>query len=118
MKVKVSEATNIQLDWMVAKSEGMPSDMLKAIDEGCWIYKGSRRYTTEWPRGGPIIEREKIELIPPREEGDKEWMALWCEVRDIEESGIQTGPTPLIAAMRCFIASKLGEEVEVPEELT
>lgn len=27
------------------------------------------------------------------------------------------GPTPLIAAMRCYVASKLGDEVEVPEEL-
>lgn len=29
-----------------------------------------------------------------------------------------TGPAPLIAAMRCYVASKLGEEVEIPEELT
>jgi hypothetical protein len=27
------------------------------------------------------------------------------------------GPTPLIAAMRCYVASKLGDEVDVPEEL-
>ena len=25
---------------------------------------------------------------------------------------------PLIAAMRCYVASKLGDEVEVPDELT
>ena len=28
-----------------------------------------------------------------------------------------TGPTPLIAAMRCYVASKLGDEVNVPEDL-
>ena len=28
------------------------------------------------------------------------------------------GPTPLIAAMRCYVASKLGDEVDVPDELT
>jgi hypothetical protein len=28
------------------------------------------------------------------------------------------GPTPLIAAMRCYVASKLGDEVELPEELS
>ena len=28
------------------------------------------------------------------------------------------GPTPLIAAMRCYVASKLGDEVEVPDELS
>jgi hypothetical protein len=27
------------------------------------------------------------------------------------------GHTPLIAAMRCYVASKLGEEIDVPEEL-
>lgn len=31
--------------------------------------------------------------------------------------GIQKGPTPLIAAMRCYVASRLGDEVEIPEEL-
>ena len=29
----------------------------------------------------------------------------------------QFGPTPLIAAMRSYVASKLGETVEVPDEL-
>jgi hypothetical protein len=29
-----------------------------------------------------------------------------------------TGSTPLIAAMRCYVASKLGDEVEIPKELT
>jgi hypothetical protein len=28
-----------------------------------------------------------------------------------------TGPTPLIAAMRCYALSKLGEEIEIPEDL-
>ena len=28
------------------------------------------------------------------------------------------GPTPLIAAMRCYVASKLGDEIEIPTELT
>lgn len=26
-------------------------------------------------------------------------------------------PPPLIAAMRCYVASKLGDEVDIPEEL-
>jgi len=30
---------------------------------------------------------------------------------------ISEGPTPLIAAMRCYVLSKLGEEIEIPEEL-
>ena len=35
------------------------------------------------------------------------------DVQEIKYSG----PTPLIAAMRCYVASKLGDEVDVPEEL-
>jgi hypothetical protein len=27
------------------------------------------------------------------------------------------GPTPLVAAMRCYVASKMGDEVDVPEDL-
>jgi hypothetical protein len=30
---------------------------------------------------------------------------------------LRFGDTPLIAAMRCFVASKLGDEVDVPEKL-
>lgn len=64
-----------------------------------------------WALGGPIIEREKISTYPmPGGVGGK-WRA--------EKYGrhLQAGPAPLIAAMRCYVASKLGEEVEVPDEL-
>jgi hypothetical protein len=30
---------------------------------------------------------------------------------------IKTGPTPLIAAMRAYVTDKLGDKVEIPEEL-
>jgi hypothetical protein len=40
-----------------------------------------------------------------------EWNAGWgCINRS-------SGPTPLIAAMRCYVASKLGDEIEIPENL-
>ena len=60
----------------------------------------------DWSQGGPIIEREHIWLA----EGiDGMWRAtmkphFWDRASD--------GPTPLIAAMRAFVASKFGEEVE------
>jgi hypothetical protein len=67
-------------------------------------------YTSSWAQGGPIIEREKIATQPWLSEGD--WGASI-------KGGFfeQHGPTPLIAAMRCFVSSKLGDEVEVPNEL-
>ena len=50
-----------------------------------------------------------------RKIGWKAWIspsAYWMSKRFISE-----GETRLIAAMRCFVASKLGDEVEVPDEL-
>jgi hypothetical protein len=64
--------------------------------------------STDWAQGGPIIERERIEL---RGDGDEGWIAY------DNLNPTQKGPTPLIAAMRCYVASKLGEEVEVPDEV-
>lgn len=67
-----------------------------------------------WEHGGPIIEREGITVGPW---ATSPFMAhvghSYGEVR----SDRYVGPTPLIAAMRCFVASKLGDEVDVPKEL-
>ena len=67
-----------------------------------------------WAKCGPIIEREKIDLSWDVELAHKDgrWRA---EIDVMYES---EGQTPLIAAMRCYVASKLGDDVTVPEELT
>jgi hypothetical protein len=117
MKIKTSEATPRQLNWLAAKCEGHVDDetiirRLDPDDEGWCI-----AYSTDWSQGGPIIERECIALRGPSIRG-----GLWASFVDL--SGISqgpqhrhTGPKPLIAAMRCYVASKLGDEVEIPEEL-
>lgn len=107
MKVKVSEATPTQLNWLVAKCEGVSWSM--------WLLDG---YATDWAQGGPIIEREEISLhTTPK-------FAAQCMKWDASQRNIngacvrsQFGPTPLIAAMRCYVASKLGEECDIPNEL-
>ena len=116
MKIKTSELSGVQLDWVVAQCEKHEvkfecnllffSDKLQMLDYGI-VYHPSK----DWEYGGPIIERERIELVAV-ELGD-EWIArdYWKEFDE------QSGPTPLVAAMRCFVASKLGEEVEIPEEV-
>ena len=114
MKVKVSEATEVQLDWMVAKAEGHKVEPLPGLSvhsSASWSM-----YSTNWAQGGPIIGRIKgLQL--------KNWLEskpeTCCEVHihNYEGNWIQFGPTPLIAAMRCYVASKLGDEVDVPAEL-
>lgn len=125
MKIKVSEATSLQLDWLVAKAESYTEEnrgLMKRIHIftgahvglfrmpkstvhlGAW-YKPSR----DWSQAGRIIEREHIAI--DWSEGN-----LWVASAD-DHPGCYSAPAPLIAAMRCYVASKLGEEVEVPDEL-
>ena len=106
--MKTFELTGAALDWAVAKCEGIglgPRGLVVYYHEGepaMW------QPSTDWAQGGPIIERERIQLRPIR---GAEWDAYWGLSKDA------TGTTPLIAAMRCYVASKLGDEVDVPEEL-
>ncbi len=101
MKIKTSELTGAALDWAVAMAENWAGADFEI-----------KPYSTDWAQGGPIIEREKIRLMHTEELGDSPWSAIVQSQHCAE-----FGPTPLIAAMRCYVASKLGEEVEIPEEL-
>ena len=96
MQVKTSELTGPALDWAVAKCEGREND-------GTW----DENFSSNWLIGGPLIEREGIDIYQS---------GVW--IAEIGGNKTIEGPTPLIAAMRCYVASTLGDEVDVPEELT
>ena len=121
--MKTLELTGRALDWAV-----------EFIEVGCraepranyWLEKWvdpERRYlcesaSTNWSQGGPIIEREEISIkyvVPAMR--DSVWQAFPSITAKGAGGRWGVGPTPLIAAMRCYVASKLGEEVEIPEEL-
>ena len=110
MKVKELEGT--ALDWAVAQivfpewieeqyNKGKPSDLM--FDDGEYFLP-----STDWGQGGPIIEREFIALGYGPNDG---WIGM-----DMD-GNYYFGPTPLIAAMRCFVATHLGAETEIPEDL-
>lgn len=108
--METSELSGAALDWAVAKCEGLgDSPRLRAR----YMYQQSKGmgyyYSTDWAHGGPIIEREGIDL---KRITDALWDAHMKNVNFYED-----GSTPLIAAMRCYVAYKLGDEVEIPEEL-
>ena len=135
--IKVSETTPIQLDWLVAKCYyrdrrvelGVMGHAAFAVE----LQPGSGdRYTgwmlfhptTDWSQGGPIIEAEGIELLCNLTATEAarfacgvhaNWQAFYRNSRRTEQRSFTS--TPLIAAMRCYVASKLGDEVEIPEEL-
>lgn len=129
-KIKVSEASGPVLDWLVATAEGhrisLSRNWYSAQDEESFSMKMSwkrddapdsvhwwagQRYSpsTDWSQGGPIIERERIDC-------DYKFYPEGWECRN-GRNAFARGPTPLIAAMRCFCTAKLGDHVDVPEEL-
>ena len=132
MKIKTSELTGPALDWAVAKCEGEVTEFgsdgitfgfklngeLKVFAKG-WAASMCWSPSTDWSQGGPIIEREKL-CIGARHTNDViHWdddVLYWA--RTTTGGHLKYGPTHLIAAMRCYVASKLGDEVDVPDELT
>lgn len=115
MKVKVNEASGVVLDWMVAKCMNYETLMDRFGLQTMFTARGWKP-STDWAQGGPIIEREKIAVAyePSMVYDDS---CRWKALAAMSDNEHQYGPTPLIAAMRCYVASKLGDEVDVPEEL-
>lgn len=102
MKIKTAQLSGAALDWAVEKCLG-----------GTW--RPYIKYSTDWAQGGRIIERERLCITPY----DGYWTALFMD-NLFEEDGsefVMRGETPLIAAMRCFVSSRLGDKVDVPDEL-
>lgn len=116
--MKTSELTGAALDWAVAKCEGIT--ILPKMRGGRFVTLNRGEtvllcYSTNWAQGGVIIERERIAVTPR----DEFWDALYQDNLFEEDCSdhYQTGTTPLEAAMRCYVASKLGNEIELPQEL-
>ena len=114
MKIKTSELKDAFLDWAVGKCEYMRHSL---ESDFCGRVGYAWEYSTNWAKGGPIIERERMDIqcwdfhsVP--------WKAsMWWDDESSSGDIEMHGTTPLIAAMRCYVASKLGDEVEIPEEL-
>ena len=122
--MKTSELTGAALDYAVAKCEGetlsQASLAFQIKEHGCLQrpHLGSWKPSTSWAQGGVILEREKITIGYERygAQGGETWDAV-KKALDDTALWLEYGPTPLIAAMRCHVASRLGDEVDVPEEL-
>lgn len=65
-------------------------------------------YSSDWCFGGPIIEQENLEISRTVAEWRVQLYRFPC---------VAYGPTPLIAAMRCFVLSTFGDELEISEKL-
>lgn len=107
--MKVSELEGAELDYWVAVAEGKNATLKELLFNNfdCSECGAGLGFTpsTDWLNGGPIIERERIWLS----DDNQEWIA---SCRPHIDDAIHSGPTPLIAAMRAYVASKFGDTVE------
>ena len=113
--IKVSELQGAALDWAVAKCEvGEP---VGSFLDGVVVHPDYNKFypSTNWAQGGPIIEREGINVERVNNHG--KWEAWTPAPERRSGEAVEQGTTPLIAAMRCYVASKLGDEIEIPEGL-
>lgn len=119
MKIKTTELEGLALDWAVASCEGLlafgcsktASGLLRITlstgEHEVFNPSGSRE------QGGAIIERERLLTEPEigKEGTGNAWSAVTMG------GAVGFGPTLLVAAMRCFVRSRMGEWVEVPSGL-
>jgi hypothetical protein len=110
--MKTRELEGAALDWAVANCEGLAPLAYDAIQQGFY------RPSTDWAQGGLIIEREGISIcnLEANSSGVEGWTAAIGELWSPQDDG-WVSATPLIAAMRCYVGSQLGNEVEIPTEL-
>lgn len=120
--MKVAELEGAQLDQWVARAEGkcyttnpgkwgnaLVNDLGRlSIAKNSWDCARYFEPSSNWTHGGPIVEREGIS--PMRWEISSDDGTVWS-ARNLRATIHMNGPTPLIAAMRVYVASKYGEEV-------
>lgn len=124
MKYRTSELGGQLLDAAVAKAEGHYFHIYSEAESPlgrplttAWKehYDNSSEEefepSVDWAAAGPIIEREHISVMSPR--GDRfNWLAECAKGKP--EYGFAHGETPLISAMRAYVASKFGEQIDLP----
>lgn len=109
------------------------------IDPNHWVRSDEFNPSTNWAQAGPLIEENCITVVcaegeySSRLRGYKTyWVAEigkhcaetvywsqgddWGEHYQISCLSIE-GDAPLIAAMRCLVQVKLGDEVEIPDQI-
>ena len=109
--MKTSELSGAALDWAAAKCEGRVWELVESFID--YYEEGEMNYSTDWAQGGPIIDRCGIAIAKVK--AIKSWH--WTAGLSLPSKQPSYGDTPLIAAMRCYVAAKLGDIVEVPQEL-
>lgn len=106
------------LSWCVGWPSAKPFGDGVSADSGTHVLcpintTSAEPYSSDWGVAGPVIEAEEIQLR-------KVGISTWRATIDLEEGDAlveeQDGPSQLIAAMRAYVASELGDAIEIPSE--
>lgn len=106
--IAIGNLTNNQIDWAVASEEG-------TLPGGGAL--GWPTYSTVWNLAGPILVREKINLYWQNS------VELWFAEKpsynrtNFVSRSHASAALPMAAALRCFLADAVGDEVDIPESV-
>lgn len=132
MKTKVNKLNGAALDWAVAQVEDIPvvawktpdRDAYFVVHQDAFVNKDPLTFygdpddtyypSVNWASGGEIIEREGISVIKNSSVKESWDAQVYNELGSLSS---ESGSTALVAAMRCYVASKLGDEIDVPDDL-
>lgn len=130
--VESRELTGTPLDWAVAKAIGCEFKensigALHAYLNGTYIggfitHKPRQTIfpdslytpTNYWRQGGPLIESHIIEID---KYGGRDGIEEGWTVRSINRFTVRSGPTLLVASMRCIAGEVYPLSIEIPEGL-
>ncbi|VWC82199.1 hypothetical protein BLA39750_01286 [Burkholderia lata] len=134
VRVSVQELSGVRLDWAVARCEGysLTTDGISQLVEkdrkliilgpvtcGQGIPCGYSP-SNYWEQGGPITQRHRINVHYCRDLRDRNGLYIHASMDTHSFHGYWRGghDKPLVAAMRCYVASKFRESIDVPTSLT
>jgi hypothetical protein len=106
MKVKTSNLKGAALDWAVfLASYGRAPNPTRCVE-----------FSTDWAQGGPILTKARISRTIDH---SGLWVAYWADGYDDSDESkkwMHCDRDELVAGLRCFVASELGDTVEIPND--
>jgi hypothetical protein len=123
--MKTAELDGVLLDYWTARADGLEAKILRTGERlnGVRLENDTcaaltpgfdawwQPYHVTWFTVGPLIEREKLAVMFGK--FGEQWHGMTMDKGVSHISHHITGPTPLIAAMRAFIASRFGDTVPI-----
>ncbi|MGY6030691.1 phage protein NinX family protein [Phytobacter sp. AG2a] len=123
MKIKTAELSGRALDWAVAIADRQLDDCsaegMSILIDRQKAYRPVFDYSGNWEKCGPLIEKFKISCyasVDPENGKLYHWVAVNEKLPYAKRRG-HTADDPKIAICRAVVASKLGDEVDIPDEL-